>query len=123
MKRSIARKWAKALESGEYAQGTGVLRTEVTNKFCCLGVLCNLHAQDNPDMAATQTEPHIYFEYDTELPDEVVDYSGMRNREGKFYDFIVKDYPQAHSLIDLNDEEELTFPEIAKIIRKHWKEL
>lgn len=38
---TIAEAWALALESGEYTQGMGVLRTE--GAFCCLGVLCDLH--------------------------------------------------------------------------------
>lgn len=33
-----------ALRSGEYAQGSGFLRTR-DNKFCCLGVLCDLLAK------------------------------------------------------------------------------
>lgn len=33
--------WVAALRSGEYAQGTGLLR-DFDNRFCCLGVLCDL---------------------------------------------------------------------------------
>ena len=35
------KKWIAALLSGEYEQGVGLLRNE-DNKFCCLGVACNL---------------------------------------------------------------------------------
>lgn len=35
-------KWIEALQSGKYAQGTGALRSEDGEKFCCLGVLCDI---------------------------------------------------------------------------------
>lgn len=43
MKKSIARKWVKALRSGEYAQGRNALCIigEDYDRFCCLGVLIN----------------------------------------------------------------------------------
>lgn len=34
--------WKAALTSGEYVQGIGALRTE-ENRFCCLGVLCDIY--------------------------------------------------------------------------------
>lgn len=45
MKEEIAKRWADALDSGEYEQGHGALRT-ASGKFCCLGVLCDLYAKD-----------------------------------------------------------------------------
>ena len=38
-------KWIAALESDEYTQGTQYLRSKY-NKFCCLGVLCDLAVKD-----------------------------------------------------------------------------
>lgn len=43
MNKRIKRLWVKALRSGRYNQGTGRLRND--DKFCCLGVLCDLHAK------------------------------------------------------------------------------
>jgi hypothetical protein len=45
MKAELKQKWIAALRSGEYKQGKGVLRT-TEDRFCCLGVLCNLIAPD-----------------------------------------------------------------------------
>lgn len=42
MKARIKKLWIKALRSGKYEQGKGALR--VNDAFCCLGVLCDLHA-------------------------------------------------------------------------------
>jgi hypothetical protein len=40
MNKIVKKKWLKALRSGEYKQGGGRLRSG--NKYCCLGVLCDL---------------------------------------------------------------------------------
>jgi len=36
----VAQKWVKALRSGKYKQGRNRLRKK--DRFCCLGVLCEL---------------------------------------------------------------------------------
>jgi hypothetical protein len=44
MNTEIKQKWVDALRSGEYQQATGRLRSN--DGFCCLGVLCDLYAQE-----------------------------------------------------------------------------
>lgn len=39
MNRRLKAKWVKALRSGKYPQGEGVLRS-YAGAYCCLGVLC-----------------------------------------------------------------------------------
>lgn len=34
--------WIKALLSGRYEQGKGVLHSSLDNKYCCLGVVCDV---------------------------------------------------------------------------------
>ena len=49
MNPEIKAKWLAALRSGEYKQTTQVLRYTGPNnqqRFCCLGVLCDLYAQE-----------------------------------------------------------------------------
>lgn len=41
MNLTIKNKWLEALRSGNYKQGQKVLRSQ-DNKFCCLGVLCDI---------------------------------------------------------------------------------
>lgn len=41
MKAELKQKWLGALRSGQYQQGTGVLRDKF-DRFCCLGVLCDV---------------------------------------------------------------------------------
>lgn len=113
MKRSIARKWAAALASGEYKQGKGQLREG--DKFCCLGVLCNLHAQAHPEIAAKQKQKSVYLDSIGVLPSEVQEWAGMNSSTG-YITYVI-------DLVDMNDKEGKSFAEIAKVIRKLWKEL
>lgn len=46
MNKKIKTLWLKALKSGEYKHGQGELKT-LYNKFCCLGVLCDLYAKQH----------------------------------------------------------------------------
>lgn len=41
MDKRIKEKWLHALRSGAYQQGMGMLRSH-DDKFCCLGVLCDI---------------------------------------------------------------------------------
>jgi hypothetical protein len=70
--------WLKALRSGEYKQGRGQLR-DANNNFCCLGVLCNIHAQAHPKFAATQTDPEIYDGYKNMISENVCRWAGIEN--------------------------------------------
>ena len=47
MNPKIKLRWLNALRSGEYQQGRYALLRDVNGKeeFCCLGVLCDLHAR------------------------------------------------------------------------------
>lgn len=68
--------WVAALRSGQYKQGMSQLRNE-RNEFCCLGVLCNLHAQAHPEIAKTQTDPERYLRNRYYMPEAVVQWSGL----------------------------------------------
>ena len=45
MDSTIKEKWLAALRSGKYKQGANALRSR-QNKFCCLGVLCDIHRKE-----------------------------------------------------------------------------
>lgn len=44
MNQDIKKRWVEALRSGKYKQTRGALKDD--QGFCCLGVLCDLAAQD-----------------------------------------------------------------------------
>lgn len=54
-------RWLAALRSGEYKQGRGALR--VGDKYCCLGVLCNLYDSScwvESEQAKSSEQPPLY---------------------------------------------------------------
>ena len=116
MKREIARKWVKALKSGDYVQGQGRLRSS-TNEFCCLGVLCNLHAQEFPELAATQKTKSRYFGSSGYLPDIVQEWAGIADRDVFF------DCESVPPLVEMNDKLGYSFDKIANVISKNYKSL
>tara|TARA_R110000868_G_scaffold320068_1_gene581042 strand:- start:191 stop:535 length:345 start_codon:yes stop_codon:yes gene_type:complete len=56
----VRQKWTDALTSGKYVQGKDSLRTG--NTFCCLGVLCDLYAEENPDTSWDDEDMFVYAE-------------------------------------------------------------
>lgn len=115
MKRHIAMLWAEALESGMYPQGKGVL-DNVYSGYCCLGVLCDLAAQHGQVVAENQDPrgaPRIIGKFLDDQP-RVMEWAGAKSSEGYIDSY--------HSLAGFNDSG-APFTTIAKIIRKHWREL
>lgn len=112
MKPEIAKKWIAALRSGEYKQATGQLR--VADAFCCLGVLCNLHAQEHPALAAKQCSREVYFESEGTPPAIVRKWAGLNSPQGFFNG--------ESSLAERNDQG-ASFETIAKIIEANVEAL
>lgn len=80
MKQEVADQWIAALRSGKYKQNRASLRCD--DRFCCLGVLCDLHAIAHPDIAAKQKNPNFYMRQGIFLPVKVQRWAGMRTRDG-----------------------------------------
>jgi len=110
MNPQIKQKWVSALRSGEYQQTRNYLRTD--NRFCCLGVLCDLYIKENN----VEWEPSIYSDaymfqnMVAALPLSVIEWSGV---EG--YNPLVND--EIGTLAGLNDSGS-TFEQIADVIEK-----
>lgn len=117
MKKRIKNKWVKALRSGKYQQTTGALREG--DSFCCLGVLCNIHAQEHPEIAAKQKSKGLYLGAFGLLPQEVVKWAGLEDKatdKDDNADISVVYRGKETSLSALNDGENLSFKKIARII-------
>lgn len=109
-------KWLTALESGDYKQGTANLRSK--DKFCCLGVACDLFFEGETKVWYNST---VYYEgigYDAFLPPSVVTKLNMLNNEGDFGDLGV--FYGYSSLWEVNDDG-VPFAEIAAFIRANPK--
>jgi len=127
-----AKKWVAALRSGNYDQTTYQL--VVTNSdseptgYCCLGVACDLYAQDNEIDVEYELEPHGEFGFirfgheSTVLPPEVREWLGLRERTGGFEDGRIQGESECHSLADLNDAG-ATFKQVADFIESEPKGL
>ncbi len=79
----VYRLWIKELRSGNYLQGEGSLKqTRYTEKdrFCCLGVLCDLAVKDGGDDWGTKNGPKAenYF-----LPEKIRFFMGLTKHEMK----------------------------------------
>jgi len=117
MRKEIANKWVKALRSEKYKQGRGNLNIE--EKFCCLGVLCELATKKG--IVNKEFDEELVTSYDTYteiLPDSVRKWAGMSSQRGEFID----SKGRSISLTNLNDIGR-SFKQIANIIENNWEKL
>lgn len=133
MKKAIMEKWVAALESGEYRQTKGTLRK--SGAFCCLGILCNLHAQEHPEIASQEKDRGSYLGESDLLPEEVMKWAGMHSSDGTFEADWALAYAKKNkstgrmreeipwALTELNDHANYNFKRIAQVIRDKYKEL
>jgi hypothetical protein len=107
------RAWVQALRSGDFTQGRNRLRTE--DKFCCLGVACELHRKLRPGGAWLENGHGVltYLGGDSIMPSQVVAWLGLE----KGNDNPIMQGKQ--SLAEYNDQG-ATFPEIADLIEREW---
>ena len=119
-KQQIRDMWVNALESGEYEQGRLVLHQKVNGKekFCCLGVLCDLYVENVGDIGVYFDDVTGNYHYGGEirvLPDKVMDWAGLYNRTG---DGVLDGKNVGVPLSVLNDTYRSTFKEIAQAIKE-----
>lgn len=120
MNPEIKARWLAALRSGDYKQGTCVLkqrRPHQKTEFCCLGVLCEIAVQDGViEPSEKYRDDHVY-EYEGKItlpPQAVADWAGMETGNPT-----VKGVPGVDdgiSLAGLNDSEKFDFAAIADVI-------
>jgi hypothetical protein len=94
-------KWIIALESNDYEQGQKWLRTD--NKFCCLGVLCNII---DPNKWDFDRGFFNYSGWETAIPDNLLEQLEIS-------------LVQQNELIELNDKKGSNFKEIAQWIKEN----
>lgn len=121
-----AKKWVEALRSNKFEQGTGSLVQEGGDvKHCCLGVLCEVYIEENGSGTLERKYDEYYFSvaegwgYDSVLPPEVKEWSGLRTESGAFDRLKAAEIAgelNHDSLIELNDDAEWTFDQIADFI-------
>ena len=112
MNKTVIRKWAEALESGEYMQGYGQLYDGET--YCCLGVLCQLHMQETGEVWEEDEDGmHCYLGHANYLPATVANWAGLEMVPSVKYD-------SKRESLDLLNDNMIGFNEIAISIRETW---
>lgn len=113
MKPEVKEKWVAALRGGEYEQGDSQLRS-ADNRFCCLGVLCDLAEKAGVVEAVSlhDDDGYYYAGASAYLPRRVQDWAGLEQEDPEVQ---YEDEDDHRSLSALNDEGE-TFSEIADLI-------
>lgn len=116
MDQDIKRRWVEALRSGEYKQGQGALKCE--GQFCCLGVLCDLHAKET----STGWVDYIdnvynseYFDQESVLPDQVMEWAGIHESDP----VITTGEYSSSCITHYNDEERYDFTQLADLIEQY----
>lgn len=114
----LKRTWLDALRGGKYEQGLGMLACN--NQFCCLGVLCDIISKE---IGSTKVEV---------LQVEAFDADGALARvnqtcyDGAAYMISLRlraiaqiTRQEAARLAKMNDEERMSFDQIADYIEEH----
>lgn len=128
MRTDIKERWIAALKSGDYEQGRSQLHTkgELTGneRFCCLGVLCDLAYRDGVVSRRFNLEYHGSAAYgdaddadswDTaELPYEVMIWAGLEDPNPS----VIDEHGGHSTLAHLNDNSRKSFHDIAAVIEK-----
>ena len=103
--------WIAALRSGEYQQGKCALRwsacLDQPAKYCCLGVLCDLHAK----ATGGTWEQNRYLGQSMILPEEVLHWAGLTSLGKRVY------LPDVPDLASMNDRGS-TFKTIADLLEQ-----
>lgn len=136
-------KWVEALESGKYRQATGQLATKSNEtRYCCLGVACEVAIENGLEVDKTEDAIFDEITYDgdyAELPTSVENWFAINQDEAislpqdladvvterinESADYLERDYVERDSagFAEMNDSFGLTFEEIARAIRFHYK--
>ena len=127
----LIKEWVKALRSGKYTQGQDCLRGK-DDKFCCLGVLCDLTSRKKWDEENDEYYCTILGEEEV-LPESILNLLHLEERTPSFKISlenpklleILKNYKEEDrvyydDLIQLNDIWKLDFNQIADILEEEF---
>jgi hypothetical protein len=118
MKKEIAERWVEALRSGKYEQGRHELRGG--DKFCCLGVLCDISGLGAFDKFGEYYIGHLG--WDSVTPPGVMTWSGLAQELGALPKQMRIGGQRVTSLADANDQG-VRFSSIANFIEKNYEVL
>lgn len=108
--------WLAALRSGEYEQGASALKRG--GKYCCLGVLCDLHAKKfgGKWYDSDEIEGSEYHDEFAVAPNEVCDWADIDPYGHFSTDDSLTNYNDGNPQLGIVSH---TFAQIADIIEEH----
>ena len=111
MNREALEKWADELQFGDNAQAMGTLFDPDSNaphgyRMCGLGVACHTYAKEQGITVQELLSEHPPRRLGY-LPKPVAEWLGLRE-------------PDESEIVDLNDMEELSLPELGSWVRDTW---
>jgi hypothetical protein len=107
----VKEKWITALKSGKYQQGRGQLRS-FNDKFCCLGVLCDILVNEYPDKFKWTSSTGRTSYYINDAYEPFILSSDVTSFLNIYFNPRIKGI----SLSDYNDDLNFNFDEIADLI-------
>jgi hypothetical protein len=106
-------RWISALESNDYKQGKDRLRTG--DKFCCLGVYCDLENPNNWQKSNNCLNRFSWTGHESRIHETVDLVPYQKGQLGLYGDMI-------SLLQNLNDIYEIPFKAIAALLRAYYKD-
>ena len=107
-------KWVDALRSGEFEQTTGSLQDG--DAYCCLGVACVVAEREGVKPRRRNHSGELIGGDMSCQPLEITDWLGIWSGNGEHEH---DETFSSDTLVDLNDQEAMTFAEIADHIEKY----
>lgn len=114
MKKADCKRWIKALRSGKYKQGKGVLCSERGN-YCCLGVYADVNIEGDWELGDRAW--HLNMGVPGSKSEEIIPYSSTSSDEFEGIHFGAKSGQRMFAI--LNDKEWWSFDEIATWVEKN----
>lgn len=112
MKKKVKKMWVEALTNGSYQQGKFCLQNN--GQFCCLGVLCDLHAKETGGVWTQIPDGSGMYEGMTAiLPELVRKWAGLDRRVPTLTS--PKNQDETLDMVVLNDGG-ATFAQLAELI-------
>lgn len=118
MNQTVKKSWLEALRSGDFEQGTRALRTE-DNRFCCLGVLCEIAAKEGVIPPAEFSSVYGKYSYGDDQGNVPRSQTYLPYSVQKWADLAYNPQAEDGYLAKLNDKG-FTFKSIADIIEKEF---
>jgi hypothetical protein len=110
MNPQVKQKWVAALRSGEYKQATHYLNSP--QGFCCLGVLCDLHAKETcTDWEEKGKVGLRYLGSEMTIPGTVQEWARLSSNHGESVSI-----NRCSTLLTTHNDEGRTFAEMADAI-------